>query len=159
MSRPRPAVLVAAAVVIVLALAGGAVLVQRRLEATGSANGSAPVRDVDELAGRWTPVNVVRSPDPFDGLELEVDGDRLLVRTGCNSGGGEVAVEDSRLVLRGDGLALTEMACVDPSRSAAEQRAVEMLTSRPRMERSGPYLFLHWGEGERYWLGLERVGG
>ena len=33
---------------------------------------------------------------------------------------------------------------------------VTLLESRPRLERSGPYLYLHWGEGEQWWLGLER---
>jgi hypothetical protein len=30
-----------------------------------------------------------------------------------------------------------------------------MLESRPRLELSGPYLYLHWGQGEKWWLGLE----
>ena len=37
-----------------------------------------------------------------------------------------------------------------------EAWVVSMLGARPRLERSGPYLYLHWGEGERYWLGLEQ---
>ena len=37
-----------------------------------------------------------------------------------------------------------------------ERWVTEMLASNPRLEVSGPYLSLHWGEGEQWWLGLER---
>jgi hypothetical protein len=37
-----------------------------------------------------------------------------------------------------------------------ERWVTEMLSSHPRLELSGPYLALHWGEGEQWWLGLER---
>ena len=36
-----------------------------------------------------------------------------------------------------------------------ERWVTEMLGSRPRLERSGPSLYVHWGEGEQWWLGLE----
>jgi hypothetical protein len=36
-----------------------------------------------------------------------------------------------------------------------------MVAAHPRLELSGPYLYLHWdtgdgGNGERWWLGLEK---
>lgn len=158
MRRPSRAVLAAAVALLVLVLVGGAVLVQRRSEATASANGSVRVEDLEELAGRWVAVNAVGAPQPLAApVELEVDGDRLLVRTGCNTGSGPVSVEDSRLVLGGAGLAVTEMACVEPERSAQERWVLEMVGTRPRLDRSGPYLYVHWGAGERYWVGFEQA--
>lgn len=34
---------------------------------------------------------------------------------------------------------------------------IDMVTNSPRMERSGPYLSLHWGTGEEYWITLEET--
>ena len=56
-----------------------------------------------------------------------------------------------------DPLATTRMAC-EPALMAQERWVIEMLDSRPRLELSGPYLALHWGEDERWWLGLEQEG-
>ena len=52
----------------------------------------------------------------------------------------------------------TRMAC-EPALMEQERWVTEMLASHPRLELSGPYLYLHWGEGEQWWLGLERVEG
>ncbi|WP_299443795.1 META domain-containing protein [uncultured Phycicoccus sp.] len=116
-----------------------------------------PVRSLDQLAGRWTAVNDTTTPAPFAApIVLAVDGDLLQVSTGCNSGSGTVAVEDSRLVIADTGLAVTEMGCLDPAVTAQEGWVLDMLAARPRLETAGPYLALHWGPGERFWLGLER---
>ena len=50
------------------------------------------------------------------------------------------------------------MAC-EPALMEQERWVTEMLETRPRLELSGPYLYLHWGEGEQWWLGLERGRG
>lgn len=116
-----------------------------------------PVRSLDQLAGRWTAVNDTTTPAPFAApIVLTVDGDRIQVSTGCNTGSGAVAVEDSRLVIADTGLAVTEMGCLDPAVTAQEGWVLDMLAARPRLETAGPYLALHWGPGERFWLGLER---
>lgn len=117
-----------------------------------------PVRSLEQIAGRWTAVNDTTTPAPFAApIVITVDGDRLHVSTGCNSGSGVVAVDDSRLVLGDNGLAVTEMGCLDPAVTAQEEWVLQMLTATPRLEIAGPYLALHWGRlGERYWLGLER---
>lgn len=117
-----------------------------------------PVRSLDQIAGRWTAVNDTTTPAALAApIVLTIDGDRLDVSTGCNSGSGVVAVDDSRLVIDGNGLAVTEMGCLDPAVADQEEWVLEMLTARPRLEVAGPYLSLHWGRlGERYWLGLER---
>ncbi len=141
---------------LVLALVGGWVLTHRD---DGNANGSVPVRSLADLGGRWAAVNTVGAPrELVTDLGLEVDGDRLLVRTGCNTGSGTIAVEDSRLVLDGAGLAVTEMGCDEP-RTTQQGWVLEMLGSTPRLERSGPYLYVHWGADETYWIGLEQVAG
>lgn len=155
MKRP-PALVLVLALVLVSVLAAAAVVLLRQRD-DDNANGSVPVRSLDDLTGRWSVVNTQGAPRALVApVELEVDGDRLAVRTGCNSGGGTASVEDSRLVLDGAGLAVTEMACDEP-RNLQERWVLEMLQAGPRLERSGPYLFLHWGEGERYWVGLERL--
>ena len=48
----------------------------------------------------------------------------------------------------------TRMAC-EPPLMEQERWVSQMLEGRPRLELSGPYLYLHWGEGEQWWLGLE----
>lgn len=117
----------------------------------------SPVRSLEQLAGRWTGINDTTTPAPFAApVVLTVDGDRLSVSTGCNSGSGTIAVEDSRLVLT-DGLAVTEMACLDAGVTAQEEWVLAMLAASPRLETAGPYLALHWGTDEKYWLGLERT--
>lgn len=153
MKRP-PALVLVLALVLVAVLAAAAVVLLRQRD-DDNANGSVPVRSLDDLAGRWSVVNTQGAPGPLVApVELEVDGDRLSVRTGCNSGGGSASVEDSRLVLDGGGLAVTEMACDEP-RNAQERWVLEMLQAGPRLERSGPYLYLHWGTAEAHWVGLE----
>ena len=118
-----------------------------------SANGSVPVDDLGQLAGTWVVVNDGSAPAPVVGpVRLEVQGDRLLAETGCNALRGRVSVEDSVLVT--GPLVSTRMAC-EPALMEQERWLGEMLSSRPRLELSGPYLALHWGEGEQWWLGLE----
>jgi heat shock protein HslJ len=119
-----------------------------------SANGSVPVHSVDQLAGSWRAVNDSSAPALVLGtvrLDFLDDGE-VLAQTGCNSVGGPVSVADSVLVT--GSLRSTLMAC-RPALTEQEQWITEMLESRPRLEQSGPYLFLHWGEGEQWWLGLE----
>lgn len=155
--RPRTTALVVAVVVVLVVGALVAVLAQRRA-GDANANGSVPVRSTDDLAGHWTAVATTGAPAALVApVTLEVDGDRLLVRTGCNTGQGTVRVEDSRLQVDGAGLAVTEMGC-DSARTAQQEWVLEMVSARPRLERSGPYLYLHWGAGEASWLGFEREG-
>ena len=119
-----------------------------------TANGSVPVDDVGVLTGVWTVVNDVSSPAPLQGVVRLVFGDgRVFSETGCNTVRGPVSVEDSVLVT--GPLMSTRMAC-EPALTEQERWITEMLGSRPRLELSGPYLSLLWGEGEQWWLGLER---
>ncbi|MFL6079663.1 MAG: META domain-containing protein [Ornithinibacter sp.] len=120
----------------------------------GSANGSVPVEDLAGLNGAWTVVNDGSAPAPVQGVVRLVFGDgRVVAETGCNTVRGPVSVEDSTLLSTGP-LMSTRMAC-EPALMEQERWVTEMLGSRPRLERSGPYLYLHWGEGEQWWLGLE----
>lgn len=133
--------------VLAATLAGGA--------GEDSANGSVPVDDLARLTGSWLAVNDTSTPAPVLGtvrLQFSDDG-RGTAQTGCNRVGGPVSVEDSTL-LAGP-LVSTRMAC-EPALTAQERWVTDMLEARPRLELSGPYLYLHWGEGERWWLGLER---
>ncbi len=119
-----------------------------------SANGSIPVEDVAVLNGGWTVINDGSAPAPVQGVVRLAFGDgRVFAETGCNTVRGPVSVEDSVLVTTGP-LMSTRMAC-EPALMEQERWVTEMLGSRPRLERSGPYLYLHWGQGERWWLGLE----
>ena len=154
MSTVRTLVLVAGVVALVAVGAAAAVLAGGAGD--DSANGSMPVDGLDDLAGSWVAVNDTTTPALLQGsVRLTFDAGRVLAETGCNTARGVVSVEDSVLVA--DSLMTTRMAC-EPELMAQEQWVVDMLTSRPRLERSGPYLALHWGEGERWWLGLEEEG-
>ncbi|HET7821688.1 MAG TPA: META domain-containing protein, partial [Ornithinibacter sp.] len=118
-----------------------------------SANGSVPVDDVGRLAGSWLVVNDASAPAVTIGavrLDFSDDG-RLTAWTGCNGLRGQVSVDDSVLVA--GPLVSTRMACAPPLMEQ-ERWITEMLGSRPRLEQSGPYLYLHWGEGEQWWVGL-----
>ncbi|MBR7744264.1 META domain-containing protein [Phycicoccus sp. BSK3Z-2] len=155
----RRGVVVALVVPFVL-LAVLAVVLERRAAdaalAEASANGSVPVTSVEDLQGRWVSVNDAGAPAALVvPVELEVDGDALRARTGCNTGRGEVRVEDSRLVVDGPGLAVTEMGC-DGDRTYQEGWVLEMLHDEPLLGLSGPMLSVTW-DGGRSWLGLERA--
>lgn len=154
MSRTTTFVVVGAAVALV---AAGAVAASVAGSAgDGSATGSVPVTGVDELSGRWVAVNDGSAPAPVIGtVALTFQDGRVLVETGCNSARGPVAVEGGLLV--SEDLVSTRMAC-EPALMAQEQWLVQMVSSRPRLEVSGPMLALHWGESERWWLGLEQAG-
>jgi heat shock protein HslJ len=120
-----------------------------------TANGSVPVEGLDQLTGSWLAVNDASAPTIVIGtvrLEFSADG-RVTAQTGCNGVSGQVSVQDSTLVA--GPLTSTRMAC-EPALMEQERWVTEMLSSHPRLELSGPYLALHWGEGEQWWLGLER---
>jgi heat shock protein HslJ len=120
-----------------------------------TANGSVPVESLDQLTGSWLAVNDASAPAIVIGtvrLEFSEDG-RVTAQTGCNGVRGQVSVQDSTLVA--GPLTSTRMAC-EPALMEQERWVTEMLSSHPRLELSGPYLALHWGEGEQWWLGLER---
>jgi heat shock protein HslJ len=154
MKRPSALVLALTLVLAVVLAAAAAVLVRQRGD-DDNANGSVPVRSLADLTGVWGVVNTQGAPAPLAApIELDVGENRISVRTGCNSGGGSASVEDSRLVLDANGLAVTEMACDEP-RNAQERWVLEMLAANPRLERSGPYLYVHWGADDAHWLGLE----
>lgn len=119
-----------------------------------SANGSVPVESLAQLTGSWVAVNDVSAPALVLGtvrLDFSDDG-RVTAQTGCNGVRGQVSVDDSLLVA--GPLMSTRMAC-EPPLMEQERWVTQMLESRPRLEQSGPYLYLHWGEGEQWWLGLE----
>jgi heat shock protein HslJ len=120
-----------------------------------TANGSVPIEGLDQLTGSWLAVNDASAPAIVIGtvrLEFSEDG-RVTAQTGCNGVRGQVSVQDSTLVA--GPLTSTRMAC-EPALMEQERWVTEMLSSHPRLELSGPYLALHWGEGEQWWLGLER---
>lgn len=152
----RPPVLVVVLALVLVAVLGTAVAVLvGRARASDTANGSVPVRSLDDLTGTWDVVNTQGAPAALVApVELTVADGRLSVRTGCNSGGGSASVEDSRLVLDDTGLPMTAMACEGP-RGEQERWVLEMLQATPRLDRSGPYLYVHWGRGDAHWLGLE----
>ena len=153
----RPSSRVVVPLLLVLAVLAAVAVWLLRQGDEDNANGSVPVRSVADLGGRWAAVNAVGAPHSLAApVELEVDGDRLLARTGCNTGSGTVSVEDSRLALDGPGLAVTEMGCDEP-RTTQQAWVLDMLGARPRLELSGPYLYVTWGPADRWWLGLEQV--
>jgi heat shock protein HslJ len=123
-----------------------------------TANGMLPVGDLGQLAGpAWVVINDGSAPAPVVGtvrLEVSPDG-RVVAATGCNTVRGTGVLEDGRLVM--GPLMSTRMAC-EPALMEQERWVTAMLASRPRLEIGGPYLALHWGEGEQWWLGLEREG-
>lgn len=155
MRRARTVTVVGGVVALVAATALAASLADGGGE--GTANGNVPVAGLDDLSGRWVVINDVGAPAPTLGpVRLVVQRSALVVETGCNAARGEVAVENSVLVA-GE-ILTTRMAC-EPPLMAQEQWLVEMVTSRPRLERSGPYLYLLWGDREQWWLGLEQEEG
>ena len=119
-----------------------------------TANGSVPVNGSADLSGRWLATPAGTTPAPVqDPVRLAFDDGRVFAETGCNGVRGQVSVRDS--VLLTGPLVSTRMAC-EPALMEQERWVTEMLSSSPRLELSGPYLFVHWGEGEQWWLGLER---
>jgi META domain len=151
-SATRTVVVVAGVVALV---AAGAVAATLAGGGDGdTANGSVPVEDVGVLTGGWTVVNGGSAPASVQGVVRLVFGDgRVFSETGCNTVRGPVSVAESVLVT--GPLMSTRMAC-EPALMEQERWITEMLGARPRLELSGPYLALHWGEGEQWWLGLER---
>jgi len=121
-----------------------------------SANGSVPVERLADLDGSWRAVNSVGAPKEVVGeVRLRFEGGRLVVETGCNAGRGTVEVDDSRLVA--GPMMSTKMGCEAP---LLEQEAwlFAMVDAGPRVELSGPYLYVSWTDasGEDRWLGLEQ---
>ena len=156
MTAVRTVVVVGGALALVGTVAVTAVIA-RGTPGDDTANGWLPVRDLEEIAGSYVAVNDTTTPAMLQGtVRLRFDGGRVVAETGCNTARGPVSVEGSVLVA--GALMTTRMAC-EPALMEQERWVTEMLTSRPRLERSGPYLALHWGEGERWWLGLEKEGG
>jgi heat shock protein HslJ len=145
---------IALLVLVSVVIAAGATLVVFQTIWRQTANGSVEVTSLSQIAGEHTAVaqtaGILPAPILQDApVVLEIVGDRRSFRTGCNNGGGLVTVRDSRLEVRD--LMLTAMAC-PPDRAAQEKWVVEMLTSKPRLERSGWMLYLHWGPDEKYWI-------
>lgn len=122
-----------------------------------TANGSVPVRSLAEVTGEWRAVEGAGTlPAPLAApVALLVEDGALSVATGCNRGRGTASVEGGRL--RVDGLATTRMACPPPL-DAQERWVLDMLQSGARLERSGPVLAVHWGEGERWWMAFRLAG-
>ena len=144
---------VIAVVGVVLAAGGAAALVSllNHGGASDTRNGSVAVRDLASIAGEYVSINDTGAPAPvLDGspVRLVVEDGRIRASAGCNSIQGEAEVRDGRLVA--PNLARTEMGC-PPDVAAQEEWVVAMLQARPRLERSGPYLSLLWGD---HWLGL-----
>ena len=119
--------------------------------ADDNANGSVVVRDLASIAGEYVSVNDTGAPAPVleaAPVRLVVGRDRVSAHAGCNSIQGRAGVEGGRLVVHD--LVTTEIGC--PAEVAAqEQWVIAMLQGRPRLERSGPYLSLLWGN---HWLGF-----
>ncbi|MEO5608519.1 MAG: META domain-containing protein [Ornithinibacter sp.] len=120
-----------------------------------NANGSIPVGSLGDINGSWVAGNDFGAPAPVVGtVSLTIADGFVLVETGCNTGRARASVVDSRLVL--EELATTRKSCPPP---LAEQETwvVEMVTNSPRLELSGPYLSLHWGTNEEFWITLDQV--
>lgn len=156
--RPRAVVAAVVTALLVVGVVGTMALVHAR-PGSDDANGSVPVRSLDDLRGRWVAVNDEGAPRRVvDTVELAVDGDRIVVHTGCNTASGTVVVEGSHLYVEGAGLAVTEMACPDPDLTAQEAWVLRMVHAEPRLELSGPFLALSWSDeaDTHRWLGVER---
>lgn len=89
--------------------------------------------DLDDAA------DVPREIVPGSTIRLAFSGGRLDATAGCNSLGGEVAVNEGRLVV--DSLSTTEMAC-DPPLMEQEAWLGSFLTDRPELDLTGPDLTL-----------------
>lgn len=154
--RGAGTVLVVGGVIALVAL-GAVALSLGRDHGDDTANGTVPVAGPDQLVGSWVLVNHYAAPSPVVAtvrLEFTTDG-RVLAETGCNTLSGSVEVQDSTLVT--GPLMSTRMAC-EPALMEQERWVFEMLSARSRLELSGPYLSLHWGERERWWVGFAREG-
>lgn len=139
----RTLALVAIGVILAASL-GAAILTSR--PGTGATGGTNPVRSMDELAASYVATTAYATPTPLVSLQdvgLDVDGPRVVVRTGCNALTFSATIEDSRLVPTGPGMR-TEMGC-DPALMAQEDLLVAAFTQGVRLERSGPYLAVAWG--------------
>ncbi|WP_392543875.1 META domain-containing protein [Oryzobacter telluris] len=155
-TRLSTVVAVVAVLAVVAVVAVGVVIASTVLGGrSDNANGSVPVEDVAELAGSWRVVNSVGAPAAVVGeVRLRFEDDRLAVETGCNVGSGTVEVDDSHLVV--GPLMSTMMGC-EPPLMEQETWLFAMAAARPKVELSGPYLYINWvdPQGAQRWLGLE----
>lgn len=96
------------------------------------------------LEGSWrgielTPGGVVAGHEP----RLVLQGDRLGMRPGCNTGGGGLRIQGDRLIV--DGLMSTKMGCAEPL--MAQERSVgALLEAGPQWVLDGDRLTLTAGE-------------
>lgn len=158
-TRRTPAVIVTLVLVgvITLAVAGVATVLVLRDRAGDSANGSAPVDRLEQLAGTWRVAPAGTLPGQIidaTRITLTIGAGRLDLETGCNPLRTKARISQGRLVILD--MARTEMGCT-PDWAAQEGALAHMLDSKPRIELSGPYLYLHWGEGEKYWITFEKT--
>jgi heat shock protein HslJ len=147
----RRTVVVAVIGVALVAVGAAALAGVNRSEPSDNANGSVAVRQLATIVGEYVSVNDTGAPLPVldaTPVRLVVEKERISAHAGCNSIQGRAGVEDGRLVVHD--LAATEIGC-PPDVAAQEEWVIAMLTARPRLERSGPYLSLLW---DGHWLGL-----
>lgn len=120
----------------------------------GGARGSDPVGSLEEVRGRWVPVDDTGAPAPVIAtMSLTFADGLVLVETGCNNGRSAAVVLDSRLVI--DALATTRKACPPPL-GPQEAWVLDMASDSPQMELFGPTLSLRWGVGGEFRLLLRQ---
>ncbi|MFN8099856.1 MAG: META domain-containing protein [Dermatophilaceae bacterium] len=125
---------------------------------TGSGDnmgGMIPVATLTDITGVYeSNADQPRPPKPLVAgttIRLTILDATIRVDAGCNAMSGSARVEASQLVV-GD-LAMTEMGC---ERALMDQDAwlASWLASKPRLDRSGPYLGLVRGDD---WLAFTRT--
>jgi hypothetical protein len=144
--------------VVVTAVAVGAVLLALGTAPEGDGPAEVPVGSLGEVEGTWEAVDTGATPAALHGRLMLVLADvGLFVDTGCNSARGSARVEQERLVLDHP-LAVTLKACPPPL-DEQERWVLEMLDGRPRLARAGDRLVLSWGDGDGYRLELRPADG
>lgn len=122
-----------------------------------TANGTSKVDRLEQLAGTWRVAPAGTLPDQIidtTRITLTIGAGRLDLETGCNPLRTKARISQGRLVILD--MARSEMGCL-PDWAAQESALASMLRSEPRIELSGPYLYLHWGEGEKHWITFEKT--
>ena len=125
-------------------------------DAGDNSGGMIAVTKLSDVTGNYTDADHANRPAAIltdTVITLQILDHSIRMSAGCNTLAGEVRVEDSKLVVDGVGLAMTEMGC-DKKLMDQDAWLAKAMTQRPTIQRSGPYLALDWGhEG---WLGFTR---
>jgi heat shock protein HslJ len=143
---------------VLIALAAGGCADSSPSAGAGS-DGDSSFGDLDGLTFFSTQVTRADQPQPLvDGTHISLQfSDRgIAANAGCNSMSGDATLSDSVLVVKGVGLAMTEMGC-DPALMDQDSWIAGILTAEPTLIHKGDRLTLTSGDTVIDFLDKQKV--